>query len=231
MADHIRYDLLTQQALRGVVRNVLADAAKKGLPGDHHFYISFDTQADGVRMSDRLRAQYPEEMTVILQHQFWDLAVTEQGFEVGMSFGGIPEKLAIPFDAITGFFDPSVQFGLQFEEIAEGQGDLKQDTQKSDGKKPEAKKSLLTSIGASETSGKATPIKSESKNPEPKNAQPKNQPKSQPMTRLPVAPPTPAAVPSVSPLTPTAPTEPTDPNPDKPSGGGEVVRLDRFRKK
>ena len=216
MADHIRYDLLTQQALRGVVRNVLADAAKKGLPGDHHFYISFDTQADGVRMSDRLRAQYPQEMTVILQHQFWDLAVTEQGFEVGMSFGGIPEKLAIPFDAISGFFDPSVQFGLQFEEIAEGQAGLKQDTLKPAGKKPDGKKNLLTTVGAPEAPGK-TPSK-----------------KSEPATRLPtVSPPpapAPAAMPAVSPLKPTD-TEPTDPNPDKPSGGGEVVRLDRFRKK
>jgi hypothetical protein len=204
MADHIRYDLLTQQALRGVVRNVLTDAAKKGLPGDHHFYISFDTQADGVRMSDRLRAQYPEEMTVILQHQFWDLAVSDGGFEVGMSFGGIPEKLVIPFDAISGFFDPSVQFGLQFEEIAEAQPSLKQDTQKPDGKK-----GLLSAITGPETSSK----------------------KSESTTRLPVVPPVPASVPAVPPLTPVATAEPTDPNPDKPSGGGEVVRLDRFRKK
>jgi uncharacterized protein len=116
MPDHIRYDLLTQQALRNVVRQVLADAAKKGLPGDHHFYISFDTQAEGVRLSERLRAQYPEQMTIILQHQFWDLAVSETGFEAGLSFGGIPEKLSVPFAAIKGFFDPSVQFGLQFEE-------------------------------------------------------------------------------------------------------------------
>jgi uncharacterized protein len=116
MPDHIRYDLLTQQALRGVVRQVLAETAKKGLTGDHHFYISFDTKADGVRLSERLRAQYPEQMTIILQHQFWDLAVSDTGFEVGLSFGGIPEKLAIPFAAIKGFFDPSVQFGLQFEE-------------------------------------------------------------------------------------------------------------------
>lgn len=118
MPDHIRYDLLTQQALRGVVRNVLAEAAKKGLPGEHHFYISFDTRADGVRLSERMRAQYPEQMTIILQHQFWDLSVSDTGFEVGLSFGGIPEKLAVPFDAIKGFFDPSVQFGLQFEEAA-----------------------------------------------------------------------------------------------------------------
>src|SRR5262245_65857689 len=86
MADQIRYDLLTQHALRGVVRSVLTETAKKGLPGDHHFYISFDTRDEGVRLSDRLRAQYPDEMTIILQHQFWDLKVTEEGFEVGLSF-------------------------------------------------------------------------------------------------------------------------------------------------
>ena len=121
MPDHIRYDLLTQQALRDVVRNVLNEAAKKGLPGDHHFYISFDTTADGVRMSQRLREQYPEEMTIILQHQFWDLTVTDDAFEVGLSFGGVPERLTVPFKAIKGFFDPSVQFGLQFELVGEGQ--------------------------------------------------------------------------------------------------------------
>jgi hypothetical protein len=121
MADHIRYDLLTQQALRGVVRNVLTEAAKKGLTGDHHFYISFDTQADGARLSQRLRTQYPEEMTIILQHQFWDLTVSDDSFEVGLSFGGIPERLTVPFEAINGFFDPSVQFGLQFEQVGEGQ--------------------------------------------------------------------------------------------------------------
>ena len=117
--DHIRYDILAQDALRGVVRRVLMDAAKNGLPGEHHFYISFDTRAEGVRLSPRMRAQYPEEMTVVLQHQFWDLEVTEDGFEVGVSFGGAPERLAVPFAAVKGFFDPSVQFGLQFEEGAE----------------------------------------------------------------------------------------------------------------
>jgi hypothetical protein len=113
--DHIRYDVLARDALRGVLRRVLADAAEHGLPGDHHFFITFVSTADGVKLSPRLLAQYPEEMTVILQHQFWDLVVTEERFEVGLSFGGIPERLVIPFSAIKSFFDPSVQFGLQFE--------------------------------------------------------------------------------------------------------------------
>jgi uncharacterized protein len=113
--DHIRYDLLTQQALRSVVKRVLTDAAKGGLQGEHHFYIAFQTTAPGVRLSAVLREQYPEEMTIVLQHQFWDLGVTEQAFEVKLSFNGVPERLLVPFDAIKGFFDPSVQFGLQFE--------------------------------------------------------------------------------------------------------------------
>ncbi len=113
--DHIRYDVLARDALRGVLRRVLTDAAEHGLPGDHHFFITFVSTAEGVKLSPRLLAQYPEEMTVILQHQFWDLVVTEDRFEVGLSFGGVPERLVIPFSAIKSFFDPSVQFGLQFE--------------------------------------------------------------------------------------------------------------------
>src|SRR5947209_1116459 len=113
--DHIRYDVLARDALRGVLRRVLADAAEHGLPGEHHFFITFVSTADGVKLSPRLLAQYPEEMTVILQHQFWDLVVTEDRFEVGLSFGGIPERLVVPFSAIKSFFDPSVQFGLQFD--------------------------------------------------------------------------------------------------------------------
>lgn len=115
--DLIRYDVLVQQALRGVVRKVLTDGAKDGLPGSHHFYISFDTNAPGVKLSPRLREMYPEEMTVVLQHQFWDLAVTEVGFEVSLSFDKIAERLVVPFDSITGFFDPSVKFGLKFEAV------------------------------------------------------------------------------------------------------------------
>ena len=121
MADHIRYDLLTQQALRGVVRSVLTDTAKKGLTGDHHFYISFNTQADGVRLSQRILAQYPEEMTIILQHQFWDLSVSEDAFEVGLSFGGVPEKLTVPFESVRRrFVEPAAGADVHPEQIASG---------------------------------------------------------------------------------------------------------------
>jgi hypothetical protein len=107
--------VLARDALRGVLRRVLTDAAEHGLPGEHHFFITFLSTADGVKLSPRLLAQYPEEMTVILQHQFWDLVVTDDRFEVGLSFGGIPERLVVPFNSIKSFFDPSVQFGLQFD--------------------------------------------------------------------------------------------------------------------
>ncbi|MBN9583164.1 MAG: hypothetical protein J0G37_16875 [Afipia sp.] len=117
--DHIRYDVLARDALRGVLRQVLTDAAEHGLPGEHHFYITFLSTADGVKISPRLLSQYPQEMTIILQHQFWDLVVTDDRFEVGLSFNGIPERLVVPFSAIKSFFDPSVQFGLQFEPTEE----------------------------------------------------------------------------------------------------------------
>ncbi|HWJ73407.1 MAG TPA: ClpXP protease specificity-enhancing factor SspB [Kaistia sp.] len=120
--DLIRYDILAQDALRGVVRKVLAEVAKTGLPGEHHFYVTFETRAPGVRISSRMLAQYPEEMTVVLQHQFWDLSVTEHAFEVGLSFNGVPERLLVPFTAVKSFVDPSVQFGLQFESAPAEEG-------------------------------------------------------------------------------------------------------------
>ncbi len=113
--DLIRYDLLVQDALRGAVRRVMSEVAKEGLPGEHHFYITFRTGAPGVRLSAAMRQQYPDVMTIILQHQFWDLSVAEQNFEVGLSFRNVPERLLVPFDALTEFYDPSVQFGLKFE--------------------------------------------------------------------------------------------------------------------
>jgi hypothetical protein len=114
-ADLIRYDLLVQDAIRGVVRRVLTDAVRDGMPGEHHFYITFKTKAPGVRLSARMREQYPDEMTIVLQHQFWDLAVSEHAFEVGLSFQGKSESLLIPFEALTGFSDPTVPFSFKFE--------------------------------------------------------------------------------------------------------------------
>ena len=122
--DHIRYDILTQDALRGVIRKVLAEVARTGLPGEHHFFITFGTHAPGVRVSSRLLARYPEDMTIVLQHQFWDLTVNENAFEVGLSFNGIPERLLVPFTAVKVFQDPSVPFGVQFE-VASAPGESK----------------------------------------------------------------------------------------------------------
>lgn len=113
--DLIRYDILAQEALRGVVKKVVQEVAKTGLPGEHHFYITFDTQYSGVRMSTRMLEKYPEEMTIVVQHQYWDLETSDSGFSIGLSFDNIPETMAVPYAAIRGFFDPSVQFGLQFE--------------------------------------------------------------------------------------------------------------------
>jgi hypothetical protein len=111
----LRYDRMVEQALRGVVRKALSEAGQRGLPGDHHFYITFHTDRPGVGIADWLHQQYPQEMTIILQHQFWDLVVDEDRFAITLSFGGRHERLTIPFSALTAFADPSVKFGLQFE--------------------------------------------------------------------------------------------------------------------
>jgi uncharacterized protein len=121
-ADLIRYDLLVQDALRGAVRKILSSVARDGVPGEHHFYIGFRTHARGVRLSPRMRELYPDEMTIVLQHQFWDLSVAGEAFEVGLSFQNIPEMLLIPFDAVTRFADPSVGFELQFSVEDEAAG-------------------------------------------------------------------------------------------------------------
>lgn len=115
----MRYDLLAQDALRGVVRAALMRVEQSGLPGDHHFYVSFNSRHPEVRISERLRKKYEKEMTIVLQHQYWNLRVREHDFEVELSFNDIPEKLVVPFGAIKGFFDPAAQFALQFEMIEE----------------------------------------------------------------------------------------------------------------
>jgi hypothetical protein len=115
--DLMRYDLLAQDALRGVVRAALLRVRQSGLPGEHHFYISFNTRHPDVRLSERLRKKYEKEMTIVLQHQFWNLQVGERDFEVELSFNEIAEKLVVPFSAVKGFFDPAAQLALQFEMI------------------------------------------------------------------------------------------------------------------
>ena len=113
------YAWLTQDALRGVVRSVLETTVALGMPpGEHHFYVEFATTAPGVQISDRLRAQYPERMTIVLQHQFEALEVDQEGFAVTLHFGGVPDRLIVPFAAVTQFADPSANFALQFDGIA-----------------------------------------------------------------------------------------------------------------
>jgi hypothetical protein len=116
--DLMRYDQLAQTALLGVVREALRIVERQGLPGEHHFYIAFDTRHPGVELSPRIAERYPREMTIVLQHQFLGLAVFDDRFEVELYFDNIPEKLIVPFEALKGFLDPSVQFGLQFETAA-----------------------------------------------------------------------------------------------------------------
>jgi len=125
--DGLRYDKMVEEALRGVVRESLTFAAEQGLPGDHHFYITFRTHLPGVMVPDYARARHPEEMTIVLQHQFWDLVVDDERFSVTLSFSGKSERLEIPFNAVTGFADPSAKFGLQFQGIPgleDDEGDL-----------------------------------------------------------------------------------------------------------
>src|SRR5690606_17647924 len=146
--DLIRYDILAQEALRGVMRKVLAEVAKTGLPGAHHFFITFLTGASGVRISPRLREKYPEQMTIVIQFQYWDLKVTDTGFEIGLSFSDVPERLEIPFSAVRGFYDPSVNFELEFDVKAEAPAaDAKSAKPQADapkaaasGKKPDGRK-------------------------------------------------------------------------------------------
>lgn len=151
--DHIRYDILAQEALRGVMRKVIAEVAKTGLPGDHHFFITFLTDAPGVRISSRLRERYPEQMTIVLQYQYWDLKVSDSHFEVGLSFSDVPEKLVVPFSAVRGFYDPSVNFELEFDVQPE----------EAAGEQGEGEVTPLASVKAEKPAAKRTPKKTASK--------------------------------------------------------------------
>jgi uncharacterized protein len=212
--DHIRYDLLVQDALKGVVRKVLSDAGRDGLNGDHHFYVSFRTDFPGVRLSNRLREKYPQEMTIVLQHQFWDLGVTEHTFEVGLSFSGVPERLLIPFDALTGFFDPSVEFGLKFEVESE--------------EEDEAEASPPPSVRPARGAG-SEPVELQPKKPAvpvaAKSAAPKVPPAPKP------APEAEKPALKAGKADKTAKADKTDKAKDKDDASAEVVSLDAFRKK
>ncbi len=163
--DIIRYDLLVQDAMRGVMRRVLGDVAESGyLPGDHHFTISFRTDAPGVTISRRLAEQWPSELTIILQHQYSDLEVDEEGFGVTLSFRSVAEHLYVPFSAVTGFFDPAVEFGLRFESA----DDALEDSEEEDA--PSAGPSLVAKTPESVTAfkpAKVEPVKSEPTKVEP----------------------------------------------------------------
>ena len=141
--DMMDYQALVERAMKGVVREALLKVARDGLPGEHHLYITFRTQDEGVEITDRLISQYPEEMTIVLQYQFWGLEISEDAFEITLSFSGTNERLFIPFDAVVGFADPSVNFGLQFKaapdaEFAEiGPGELQDIEELDDADAPE----------------------------------------------------------------------------------------------
>jgi hypothetical protein len=140
--DGFKYELMVENALRQVVSEALTRALERGLPGQHHFYITFRTDRSDVLIPERLRQQYPREMTIVLQHQYWGLEIEPTLFRVTLSFGGQQERLVIPFVAITGFADPSVKFGLQFEARPPVGGTLRPTALPSvpdSGRQPEAK--------------------------------------------------------------------------------------------
>jgi uncharacterized protein len=217
----IDYEAFQQDAMRGVVRAVLSQIVKTGLPGEHHFYISFQTQAPGVILSKRLKEKYPTEMTVVLQHRFWDLIISEDRFEVKLTFDGIPERLVIPYRSIKVFIDPSVKFGLQFEDAS------------SDRETPAPRRSL-TMDAAFDQVGEAradSPRATLSKKPRPAR-KPKADKDAAAPGPISVTPP--ALPPSPQPASASAPTAVANATEaDKPaaSEGAKILSLDQFRKK
>lgn len=231
--SQIDYEALQQDAMRGVVRAVLNQIVKSGLPGEHHFYISFLTQSPGVILSKRLKEKYPHEMTIVLQHRFWDLIISEDRFEVKLTFDGIPERLVIPYRSIKVFIDPSVRFGLQFEDAS------------SDRETPAPRRSM-TMDAAFDQVGEAradSPRATLSKKPRtPRKAKPEKDAVTQPAAMTTAAapqaivPPTLPQAPQPEPASAAAPprTSEIDVEADKPTvidGGAKILSLDQFRKK
>ncbi len=222
-SSSIDYEALQSEAMRGVVRAVLARTAKSGLPGDHHFYISFDTTVPGVSLSKRLKEKYPAEMTIVLQHRFWDLIVSDERFEVKLTFDGIPERLVVPFAALKVFFDPSVRYGLQFEETElAGRGH------------PAASNGLDDDAGATGAQRSApkkprTPRKPKTEREAAGNAAAENIAE---VPRIPVQASPKTAKPAMAPQSEpaAAASAPEEPKPDTASGA-QILSLDQFRKK
>lgn len=218
----IDYEALQQEAMRGVVRAVLNLIAKSGLPGEHHFYISFLTQAPGVILSKRLKEKYPHEMTIVLQHRFWDLIVSEDRFEVKLTFDGIPERLVVPFSSIKVFIDPSVRFGLQFEDAS------------SDKEVPAPRRSLSMDAAfdhASPDSPRATLTKKRSPRKTKIDKDAAATPAASPASNL--VPPTPepaSAAATPAPRAVETADADADGGEDKPAGA-KILSLDQFRKK
>ena len=235
----IDYETLTQDAMRGVVRTVLVQAAKSGLPGDHHFYISFDTSASGVVLSKRLKDKYPAEMTIVLQHRFWDLSVESDGFEVKLTFDGIPERLVVPFAAIRVFFDPSVRYGLQFEDpdVEPEAGD---DISHRFGGRGGERTNGTRATTLRSTAPKKPKVPRKAKEPKPEKTEKAATP-APAGDKAPVATPaTPrlAAVPSKPAEEKTKrgepkqlPDKPAEQRPRQDNGGAQILSLDAFRKK
>jgi hypothetical protein len=222
----IDYEALAQDAMRGVVRTVLTQAAKQGLPGDHHFYVSFDTAASGVVLSKRLKDKYPAEMTIVLQHRFWDLSVSDDGFEVKLTFDGIPERLVIPFGAIRVFFDPSVRYGLQFEDPDIEPEASESMSQRFAGRTPEGANGGRASLRSTAPKKPRVPRKTKggeaAAQTQPQPGVAPAQPAPPPPTQL--KPQGPSAVPASA-------AKSGDDKPKQDNGGAQIVRLDAFRKK
>ncbi len=223
----IDYEAYQQEAMRGVVRAVLSQVVKTGLPGEHHFYISFLTQQPGVILSKRLKEKYPSEMTIVLQHRFWDLIVSEDRFEVKLTFDGIPERLVVPYASIKVFIDPSVRFGLQFEDAS------------SDREKPAPRRSL-TMDAAFDQVGEAradSPRATLNKKPRPARKSKNDKDAASTPTKIAVPPALPAAdagaPPQPQPASASAGPRPVAVTeaPAPAETGAKILSLDQFRKK
>jgi uncharacterized protein len=218
----IDYESLAQDALRGVVRTVLSQVAQgEQLPGNHHFYISFGTTRDGVGISKRLKDQYPEEMTIVLQHRYWDLQVHDDRFEVSLTFNSIPERLVVPYSALKVFFDPSVPYGLQFDSAGAGPpanlADRAGEAADLPHRRPAPKRMKPVAVAKHPEAGVANPPSKDKTQARP--------------TSVPTAVPAVQGLPKPKPAAQAVSVDPPALHPAEPPPASRVVQLDTFRKK